>query len=99
MPFAGDDGKVLLVLCTEDGSQERWVDLGEPQQEPPHGNTGDGPGGCPFALHMPVVTHSSVGIPVPLMGPEQDLWLRRPFTHHSAGFYWHYDARGPPAFS
>ncbi|TNJ40719.1 DUF2946 domain-containing protein [Phaeobacter sp. B1627] len=99
MPFVNDDGRVLLVLCTEDGPQERWVDLGEPQQKQPHQDSEDGPSGCPFALHTPVVHHTSVDLPLPLMGPGQDLWLRSPFTHHSAGFYWHYDARGPPALS
>jgi len=27
MPASSSDGKVLLVICTTDGTQEQWVDL------------------------------------------------------------------------
>lgn len=97
MPMSAQDGKMLLVLCTGDGPQEMWVELDDytpAHEEDDHGNRH-----CPFASHPPLAAHQAVELPLPLMGPERDLWFRAPFTHHPAGFHWRYDARGPPALS
>jgi len=97
MPSTAQDGKVLLVLCTGDGPQELWVDLD--QGAPAHNEDAQGDRHCPFASQPPLAAHVAQQLPLPLMGPERELWFRSPFTHHSAGFHWRYDARGPPAFS
>ncbi|MCA2007775.1 DUF2946 family protein [Tritonibacter mobilis] len=100
MPVTAHDGKVLLVLCTGNGPEERWVDLDE--GTPAHGEHEEDESAsrnCPFAAQPQLAAHTATQLPLPLMGPERDLWYRAPFTHHSAGFHWRYDARGPPALS
>ncbi len=96
MPAMGSDGKVLLVICTGDGTVEQWVDLNP--GDPVHDDT-DSRAMCPFAgltadTHLP-----SVGEIVPFAAKIQPRWIHRDFTHRSAGFYARYDARGPPIFS
>lgn len=96
MPAMGGDGKVLLVICTGEGTVEQWVDL-DPDG-PMHDDT-DLRAMCPFAgltadIHLP-----SVGATVPFAATIQPHWDHRDFTHRSAGFYARYDARGPPIFS
>ena len=97
MPSAQTDGKVLLVLCTPDGIQETWVDLDgdDPNHAPEHEDQRV----CPFsALNVAAITaHAKDALPVEYR--ISALWAREPFTHHTAGFHWHYDARGPPALS
>jgi hypothetical protein len=41
----------------------------------------------------------SAEIALPLMPALAAQWAHMGFTHHTAGFHWRYDARGPPAFS
>ncbi len=98
---AQESGKVLLVLCTSDGPQERWVDLdaGLDADPSPTHEDHQGDRSCPFAAMPALPAPLALQLPLPLMGPEQDLWYRAPFTHHTAGYYWRYDARGPPALS
>ena len=97
MPVIGADERILLVICTDEGPQERWVDLNEPSP-PPHEQT-DERHICAFAGHgvqamMP--TADAVQILPRTMTAR---WHRATFTHRSAGFLPRYDARGPPHFS
>lgn len=97
MPVTAQDGKMLLVLCTPEGVEERWVNLGAPV--PAHDEDQSTSRDCPFAAQPTLAAHDAALLPLPRSGPERDLWARAPFTHHSAGFHWRYDARGPPALS
>ncbi|MCG7624763.1 DUF2946 family protein [Epibacterium sp. Ofav1-8] len=97
MPVTAQGGKVLLVLCTGDGPQEMWVELGD--DAPAHEEDESASRNCPLAAQPQLAAHTATQLPLPLMGPERDLWFRAPFTHHTAGFHWRYDARGPPALS
>jgi hypothetical protein len=100
MPSAGQDGKILLVICTPDGVQETWVDLAL-------GDSGDGHApaeqmedrSCPFSALGAVATLPENLIGLDLDAPITGRWSREAFTHHTAGFHWRYDARGPPALS
>ncbi|MCG7522257.1 DUF2946 domain-containing protein [Ruegeria sp. Ofav3-42] len=96
MPAMGNDGKVLLVLCTGEGTVEQWVDL-DPD-DPVHDDT-DSRIMCPFAGMTADINLPSVGEIVPFTAPIQARWTHRDFTHRSAGFYTRYDARGPPLIS
>ncbi len=98
MPTVGEDGKVLMVICTADGAIEQWVDLGDdtPSHEP-DGHDGDRV--CPFAALTHVAAlEDTPTIPLDL-APKRSPWAHEVFTHASAGFHWRYDARGPPALS
>ncbi|WP_291729350.1 DUF2946 family protein [Leisingera sp. F5] len=95
MPGSAQDGKVLLVICTTDGVQEAWVDPGDGGSHDPAEQMDDR--SCPFsgfatAALLPENTQN-----LSLDAPLADRWSREVFTHHSAGFHWRYDARGPPA--
>ncbi|WP_247744416.1 DUF2946 domain-containing protein [Ruegeria sp. R14_0] len=96
MPAMGSDGKVLLVICTGEGTVEQWVDL-DPD-EPTHDDT-DQRILCPFAGIGADTVLPSVGAVVPFAASIQPRWVHRDFTHRSAGFYARYDARAPPLFS
>ncbi|SLN56456.1 DUF2946 family protein [Ruegeria meonggei] len=96
MPTMGDDGKVLLVLCTGEGTVEQWVDL-DPD-DPIHDNT-DERAMCPFAGLTADVDFPSVGAITPFTATIQPRWTHLEFTHRSAGFHARYDARAPPLFS
>ncbi|MES0827487.1 DUF2946 domain-containing protein [Ruegeria sp. SCP11] len=96
MPAMGNDGKVLLVLCTGEGTVEQWVDL-DPS-EPIH-DEGDQRTMCPFAGLSADITFPTIGSIIPFAASIQPRWAHRDFTHRSAGFYARYDARAPPAFS
>ncbi|WP_152563327.1 DUF2946 domain-containing protein [Ruegeria halocynthiae] len=96
MPAMGDDGKVLLVLCTGEGAVEQWVDL-DPA-DPVHDDT-DQRIMCPFAGLTADAELPAVGLIVPFDASIQPRWTHRDFTHRSAGFHARYDARGPPHFS
>ncbi|NIZ14822.1 DUF2946 family protein [Phaeobacter sp. HF9A] len=98
MPGSGTEGKMLLVICTGDGPQELWVDP-DGDTAPEHSEDKQGSRSCPFAAQAPVIAHVAAELPLPLMGPTRDLWFHAAFTHHTAGYYWQYDARGPPALS
>ncbi|MFC6252358.1 DUF2946 family protein [Pseudophaeobacter arcticus] len=100
MPAHASDGRVLLVICSDDGLVERWVDLddGDAQQDN-HDRQMD-KSNCPFAglsnpadlpQHSPVLLGSTM--------PSLARWAHEEFTHHPAGLHWRYDARGPPALS
>ncbi|MEP2715563.1 DUF2946 family protein [Pseudophaeobacter sp.] len=99
MPAHASDGKVLLVICTTDGVEERWVDMGEGEpQRTPADQMDDR--SCPFSA---LTTHADLAQNTPvdlaLKTPQRARWAHEGFTHHSAGFHWRYDARGPPALS
>ncbi|WP_254439291.1 DUF2946 domain-containing protein [Ruegeria arenilitoris] len=96
MPAMGSDGKVLLVICTGEGTVEQWVDLNT--DEPVHDDT-DQRILCPFAGLSSDIVLPSVGAVVPFAASIQPRWNHRDFTHRSAGFYTRYDARAPPLFS
>ena len=96
MPAMGNDGKVLLVLCTGEGTVEQWVDL-DPS-DPVHDDT-DSRAMCPFAGLTADIDLPAVGSIVPFTASVLPRWTHLDFTHRSAGFYTRYDARGPPLFS
>lgn len=96
MPAMGNDGKVLLVLCSGAGAVEEWVDLDG--EDPVHDDT-DERVLCPFAGLTADLGVPAVGDIIPFVTPIKPRWSQRDFTHRSAGFYPHYDARGPPVFS
>ncbi|NQX72795.1 MAG: DUF2946 domain-containing protein [Epibacterium sp.] len=95
---AQSGGKMLLVLCTSDGVQETWVDIDAGGDHTPGGEQMEDRS-CPFAAPVHVTLLPSAEIPLPRMPALAALWARMGFTHHTAGFHWRYDARGPPAFS
>ncbi|WP_254441335.1 DUF2946 domain-containing protein [Ruegeria atlantica] len=96
MPTMGNDGKVLLVLCTGEGTVEQWVDLNP--DDPRHDDT-DERAMCPFAGLTADVALTTVGDTMPFEATIQPRWVHHDFTHRSAGFYARYDARAPPVFS
>lgn len=97
MVSADTDGKVQLVLCTPNGPEEIWVDLGD--APPAEHDQQDELMPCPFSgiasSDVPALTQIATLKQKPLPAP----WAQSDFTHRSAGFYTRYDARGPPAFS
>lgn len=96
MPAQGHDGKVLLVICTTDGTEERWVDLGDGTPAPTDQMEDRS---CPFtalATHALLPDTGFTLVNTPSLSAR---WAHEGFTHHSAGFHWRYDARGPPALS
>jgi len=98
MPAHDSEGRVLLVICTTDGVEERWVDLGDDAPMPVPVDQMDDRS-CPFSAlpslaALPETQHS-----LPLLPLLSARWDHEGFTHHSAGFHWRYDARGPPALS
>ncbi|CUK15061.1 hypothetical protein RUE5091_03833 [Ruegeria denitrificans] len=95
MPAMGNDGKVLLVLCTSDGMVEQWVDL-EPRG-PMHDDTDNRPL-CPFVGLTADVDLPTIESIIPFTASIQPRWVHRDFTHRNAGFYARYDARAPPFF-
>lgn len=98
MPTVGTDGKVLMVICTSEGDVEQWVDLGD-DTSPHDGEDHDGDRICPFAaLSQTAMLTESPALPLDL-SLRRSPWAHAAFTHHSAGFHWRYDARGPPALS
>ena len=97
MPSAQTDGKVLLVLCTPDGVQEAWVDLDG--DTPDHGPDHEDQRVCPFSALNVATIGATADHALPVEYRISALWAREPFTHHTAGFHWRYDARGPPALS
>ncbi|MCV6587097.1 MAG: DUF2946 domain-containing protein [Marinibacterium sp.] len=97
MPTIGGDDRMLLVICTGDGTVERWVG-GDDDPVPPH-DSEDERMSCAFA-----------GVGAPALLPDfaaiehlpqglGERWRHARFTHHSAGFFARYDARAPPALS
>ncbi|WP_035919892.1 DUF2946 family protein [Leisingera aquimarina] len=97
MPASAQDGKVLLVICTSNGIQEAWVDLGDGGSHGPAEPMDDR--SCPFAALGTVALLPDSLIDLNIETPLTDRWSREAFTHHTAGFHWRYDARGPPALS
>ncbi|MFY0311896.1 DUF2946 family protein [Leisingera sp. D0M16] len=97
MPGTGQDGKVLLVICTGHGPVETWVDLDGEGGHAPTEQMEDR--SCPFAALGAVALLPDSLIGLNLDAPLSGRWSREAFTHHSAGFHWRYDARGPPALS
>lgn len=97
MPGTAQDGKVLLVICTGTGPVETWVDLDGGGDHAPTEQMEDR--SCPFAALSAVATLPDSLIDLNLDTPLIDRWSREAFTHHTAGFHWRYDARGPPALS
>lgn len=98
MPAHDSDGKVLLVICTTDGVEELWVDLGDGAPRPTGGDQMEDRS-CPFTALSASATLPDAGYPLDLRGYVSARWTDLEFTHHSAGFHWRYDARGPPALS
>lgn len=96
MPALGEDGEVLLVLCTSEGAVEQWVDLSP--DDPLHDDS-DERFMCPFAGLTAAVNAPVVGAVLPFAASIYARWAHRDFTHRSAGFYPRYDARGPPHIS
>ncbi len=95
MPASSSDGKVLLVICTTDGTQEQWVDLDG--DTTPAEQMDDR--SCPFSTLTTAGVIPDIG-PIHIHGSVLSArWVHEPFTHYSAGFHWRYDARGPPALS
>nr|WP_280818123.1 DUF2946 family protein [Zongyanglinia huanghaiensis] len=95
MPATSSNGKVLLVICTTDGTQEQWVDLGG--DTAPAEQMDDR--SCPF---FSLTTAALIPVSDPALTLGTFLaarWDDQPFTHYTAGFHWRYDARGPPALS
>ncbi|WP_193747124.1 DUF2946 family protein [Leisingera sp. ANG-M6] len=97
MPASAQDGKVLLVICTGHGPVETWVDLDSGEPHAPAEQMEDR--SCPFAALGAVALLPDSLIDLNLETPLSDRWSREAFTHHTAGFHWRYDARGPPALS
>ncbi len=96
MARLGDDGKILLVICTANGVQERWVDLDGDAPDMPEDMAA---AACPFSGLNPDADLPAFA-PARIIEPAQAAsWARAEFTHRSAGFHWRYDARGPPALS
>jgi len=95
MPATSSDGKVLLVICTTEGVQEQWVDLGG--DTAPVEQMDDR--SCPFAAVATAGLLPGTISALPLNAAMTARWDHEPFTHHTAGFHWRYDARGPPALS
>lgn len=98
MPTHDGDGRVLLVICTTDGVQEQWVDLGE-DSPTPHPTEQMDDRSCPFSALSASATLPDTGPELALNTPLTARWADQSFTHHTAGFHWRYDARGPPALS
>lgn len=99
MPAVGEDGKVLMVICTSEGDVEQWVDLdSDTSGHEPDDHDGDRV--CPFGAlsHTTAILMASPALPLKL-APRRSPWAHEVFVHHSAGFHWRYDARGPPALS
>ena len=96
MPAQNIDGKILLVLCTGEGTVEQWVDLDA--DEPVHDDS-DTRAMCPFAGLTAGVDIPGITMIVPADFHIQSRWDHSDFTHRSAGFYTRYDARGPPQIS
>ncbi|WP_170332187.1 DUF2946 domain-containing protein [Ruegeria arenilitoris] len=96
MPARGHDGKILLVLCTGEGTVEQWVDL-DPS-DPIHDET-DERVMCPFAGLTADATVPEHKVILPFEMPIQPRWSHEDFTHRSAGFFARYDARAPPLHS
>jgi hypothetical protein len=98
MPGSSTDGKVLLVICTGTGPVETWVDLGgDTPDHAPAEQMEDR--SCPFAAIGALALLPDSQISLELTAPLSSRWAREAFTHHTAGFHWRYDARGPPALS
>jgi len=97
MPGSTTNGKVLLVICTGHGPVETWVDLDSGQPHAPADQMEDR--SCPFAAIGATALLPDSQISLALDAPLGSRWAREAFTHHSAGFHWRYDARGPPALS
>ncbi len=96
MPTAGEDGRMLLVICTSDGTVEQWVDLDTDDNHTPADPMEDR--SCPFgALGTHIVLNDTPLDIIDQSAPLMARWADQPFTHASAGFYTRYDARGPPA--
>jgi hypothetical protein len=97
MVSADTGGKMQLVLCTPNGPEQIWIDLGDPPHE--EHNQQDELMSCPFSgianSYIPafsqIVMLKRKHLPAP--------WAQSDFTHRSAGFYTRFDARGPPTFS
>ncbi|MES0863247.1 DUF2946 domain-containing protein [Ruegeria sp. SCPT10] len=96
MPAQDNNGKILLVLCTGEGTVEQWVDLDA--DEPVH-DDGDTRIMCPFAGLTADANIPSYSVIIPADLHIQPRWDHSDFTHRSAGFYTRYDARGPPQVS
>ena len=95
MPATTTDGKMVLVICTPDGIVEQLVDLGD--DHTPNEQMDDR--SCPFGSASPTALTPAPVIVFTLASPMTARWQHRDFTHHSAGFDWRYDARGPPTLS
>lgn len=93
MPASSSGGKILLVLCTGDGTVEQWIDPSS--GEPVHNDADERPA-CPFAGLGSDVLLAVVGHALPTTAPMRPRWSQRDFTHRSAGFHARYDARAPP---
>lgn len=96
MPGQTADGRVQLVICTPQGEETLWVDLGDsaPGQDERQEHRQ-----CPFGA---VATAAELPAPVllaTLLPGRAARWTALPFSHASAGYYRRYDARGPPARS
>lgn len=96
MPAQGNDGKILLVLCTGEGTVEQWVDLDADQ--PVHDDS-DTRIMCPLAGLTADASIPGITMVIPADFHIQSRWDHSDFTHRSAGFYTRYDARGPPQIS
>jgi hypothetical protein len=95
MPSVGNDGQILLVICTGHGVEERWVDVddGNAPVEQMEDRS------CPFgATAEPDALAGSFSVFI-TMATLGESWSQNDFTHRSAGFDWRYDARGPPSLS
>ncbi|MCL6283599.1 DUF2946 domain-containing protein [Ruegeria sp. 2012CJ41-6] len=90
---AGAGDRMLLVLCTGNGTVERWVDLDG--DDPLHEETEERIS-CAFGTMQTagLLSDSRVVTLLPSMLTER--WATAGFTHRSAGFHARYDARGPP---
>ncbi len=96
MPAQGNDGKILLVLCTGEGTVEQWVDL---DPDDPIHDEHDTRSMCPFGGLTADANLPGFESIIPADFQLQPRWDHSDFTHRSAGFYARYDARGPPRFS
>lgn len=97
MPVTNDSGKVVMVICTAYGVEERVVDLGDAA---PHDDSDPRASStCPFAAVQTADLSLYSPVAVNAVTPVINRWQHRDFTHRSAGFHWRYDARGPPHLS